>query len=120
MKYRLEFSLPGLPKLSNSHHLNWRVAAGERKKWRRAAYLKTLSLRPPFPLSLCSITCTRHSSGREPDFDNLVISFKSVIDGLKDAGIILDDSSACVLERRYLSKKAPAKKGFIEVVVEEL
>jgi Holliday junction resolvase RusA-like endonuclease len=120
MKYRFFLKLPGLPKLNNTHYTNWRVAAAERKKWRRAAMLMASPQRPPSPLKFCSITCTRYAYGKKPDFDNLVISFKSVIDGLKDAGIIIDDSSDCILERRYNHEKAPAKKGWIEVIVEEI
>jgi Holliday junction resolvase RusA-like endonuclease len=120
VKYKLFLKLPGLPKLNNSHHVNWRVAAAERKKWRRAAYLHSLPKRPLSPLPQCIIICTRYSHGKQPDFDNLVISFKSIIDGLKDAGIIVDDNSDCILERQYRSNKAPPKKGYVEIEVEEI
>lgn len=120
MKYRLFLKLPGLPKLNNTHYTNWRVAAAERKKWRRAAFLLATPQRPFSPLQKCTLTCTRYAYGKKPDFDNLVISFKSIIDGLKDAGVIVDDSSDVILERKYISEKAPPKKGWVEIIIEEI
>ena len=120
MKYKLFLKLPGLPKLNNSHYGNWRPAAAERKKWRRAAYISSLTQKPLSPLPHCTISCTRFAYGKSPDFDNLVFSFKSIIDGLKDAGVIVDDSSDCILERHYKHDKAPPKKGWVEITVEEV
>jgi Holliday junction resolvase RusA-like endonuclease len=119
MKYKLHIKLSGLPKLNNTHYSNWRVAMAERKKWRTASAWACIGNKPLFPLKKCTITCVRHSYGRQPDFDNLVVSFKSIIDGLKDAGVIVDDSSDVIVERLYRSEKAPAKKGWVEVIVEE-
>ncbi len=78
-----------------------------------------MTMKPPRPLSLCAIYCTRFSS-MECDYDNLTISFKSVIDGLKDAGVIVDDKSSCVKERKYFWEKAKRGQGRINVVVLEL
>lgn len=119
MNYTLHIKLPGLPKLNNSHYSNWRIAMAERKKWRTASAWACLGKKPTSPLKRCSITCIRFAFGKKPDFDNLVISFKSIIDGLKDAGIILDDSSDVIIERKYLTEKAPAKAGWVEIIVEE-
>jgi Holliday junction resolvase RusA-like endonuclease len=115
----LEFSLPGLPKM-NSGHTHWTVVGAERKKWRSfvCTLIRFNGLYSQAPLERCALTCTRHSP-REPDFDNLVISFKSIIDGLKDAGVIVDDKPSCIVERKYLWVKCPPKKGFVTVRVEE-
>lgn len=118
MSYVLDFELAGLPSTANSHRSHW-VAGANRKKWRKAVELRTFMQRPPSPLSSCRITCTRFSSS-EPDYDNLVQSFKPVIDGLKDGGIIQDDKSSVVKERKYLWEKAKAKAGRIKVLVEEV
>lgn len=74
--------------------------------------------RPAKPLERCALIITRHSSS-EPDFDNAVASAKPLVDGLKDAGVIVDDKSSCIVERKYLWEKAPPKKGFVTVRVEE-
>lgn len=119
MNYRLEFILDGLPPTANSHKAHWAVSGRERKRWRDAARLRAMIQRPPSPLTKCRLICTRFSY-REPDFDNLTQSFKSVIDGLKDAGVILDDKPSVVLERKYLWERAPQKQGKIQVIVEEI
>lgn len=120
MKFSHRYDAPGLPKLNNGHYGNWRAAAGERKKWRTYFYRLGLSKRPLSPLARVRLTCIRFAFGKAPDFDNLVISFKSCIDGLKDAKVIVDDGPDVVLERIYRHEKAPAKKGCISITVEEL
>ena len=117
MNYVLSFELAGLPSTANSHKAHWAIAGAERKKWRLAAKMRTFMQRPPTPLEKCKITCTRFSSS-EPDFDNLTQSFKSVIDGLKDAGIIKDDKASVVVKREYLWEKCGRGQGKIKVMVE--
>lgn len=117
--YRLEFELAGLPSTGNSHKAHWAIAGKERKRWRDATRLRTFMQRPPEPLTSCRIIATRYS-GSEPDYDNLAHSFKSVIDGLKDAGVIKDDKPSIVLERKYLWERVPKKMGKIKVIVEEI
>ncbi len=117
--YKLEIVLLGLPSTANSHKAHWAVAGAERKKWRQAACLVAKMRRPETPLERCRIVCTRYSFS-EPDYDNLVISFKSLCDGLKDAGIIKDDKSSVVVQREYRWEKAPANKGKVMVYVEEV
>jgi len=116
MAYKLEFTLAGLPPTSNGAHGSWKAAWQRRKKWRDAVRLRCFLQRPDKPLPLAKITFIRCSS-REPDYDNLVTSFKPVCDGLKDAGIIEDDSPKHV-ERVYLWEKANTKYSRIRVIVE--
>lgn len=75
--------------------------------------------KPESPLLECSITCIRLSS-RASDYDNLVASFKPIIDGLMDAGIIVDDNENCVIQRWYRNEKTKPGKGSIKVIVEEI
>lgn len=117
--YRLDFDLIGLPKTTNGAHGHWRAAAAERKKWRDAVTLVAKFRRPPKPLSKARLELTRFSSSKA-DFDNLVISFKSCVDGLKDAGVISDDKDAVIVDRKYLWEKAPKGKGRVRIVVEEV
>jgi Holliday junction resolvase RusA-like endonuclease len=119
MPFRLIFELDGLPKTTNGAHGCWQAAAKERKKWRQAVCLVAYFRRPEKPLEKVRVTCTRFSSSK-PDYDNLAISFKSVIDGLVDGKIISDDKSAVIVERKYLHEKASPKKGKIRVEVEEV
>jgi len=117
--YLLSFELPGLPKTTNGSHGKWQAAAAERKKWRTAVKLIAKSRSPAAPLSKAALKLTRFSSV-QPDHDNLAISFKSVVDGLRDAGVILDDRNAVVVSREYVWEKAPAKQGRIRVEVREV
>lgn len=75
--------------------------------------------RPNKPLEKAKITCIRYSSA-EPDFDNLAISFKSAIDGLRDAGIILDDKKKNIGMTTYMWEKTPPGAGKIKIIVEEM
>lgn len=119
MAYRLEFEIPGLPKLLNGSVGHWSQVAKERKAWRSASCLIAKSKRPLTPLRKAKLTLTRCSTTK-PDVDNLAASFKGVIDGLKDAGVIWDDRDDVIVERLYLHEKAPQRKGKIKVLVESV
>lgn len=119
MTYRFEFELDGLPPTTNGSHGSWQKAAANKRLWRTRTKLRTFMERPKEPLTKCRITATRFSSV-EPDDDNLAISFKSVIDGLKDAGVIQDDKTSVVIERKYLWEISSPRKGKIRVLVEEI
>lgn len=118
MTYRIEFRLDGLPPMENGHK-HWAVAGKARRDWRGRTRMRVFMQRPPTPLTSVKIVCTRFSSV-EPDRDNLARSFKSVIDGLKDGGIILDDRPSIVKEFISLWERAPKGKGAISICVEEL
>jgi len=118
--YELYLQLPGLPKTTNGAHGHWRAAASQKKKWRTATKeAAILSGAPENPLSEARIELVRHSSSR-PDYDNLVISFKPVIDGLRDAGVISDDKIANIGVPKYSWKKASPKNGHITISVSSL
>jgi len=54
-----------------------------------------------------------------PDYDGLVSAFKSVVDGLKEAGVILDDKYENTGPWNCVWRKAKSKQGFVRVIVEE-
>lgn len=124
----LELELQGLPKIfSNGSHGHWRGRHSEAKKWKRLVYsaaemfvitdknAKGESVR--LPMSKANLTLTRCSSV-EPDFDGLVISFKNVIDGLVEAGVIAGDKVSNIGQPKYEWIKAKPKMGKIKVRVE--
>ena len=118
--YRLEFKLEGLPKTTNSlAGAKWQVRAAHAKKWKRAVWRTVWPLKPESPLVKAKITLTRFSS-READFDGLVSSFKHIIDGLTEAGIIIDDKRSVIDVPVYIWEKTSPKNGHIKVLVEEL
>lgn len=112
----ITINLPGLPSNFNSHHSGWLMASIERKKWRKLVAKAALFQRPERPYSKCEIVCTRFSSVK-PDADNLAISFKSCLDGLKDAHVIEDDRDSCVVKREYRHEKVKPREGRVSIEV---
>ena len=117
--YTLKFQLAGLPKIiSNGGHGNWRVKAARVRAMKHSVLLAVGIKKPKTPLTKARIVFTRHSS-LEPDPDNLIISFKSCMDGLKLAGVIIDDRRINIGTSQYKWIYAPKNKGFITVEVYE-
>lgn len=119
MKYKLYFQLVGLPKSLNGSHGHWKAKTVERKRWRNLSCNVASLNKPKAPLKKCSLECVRFSSNAM-DYDNLVASFKAVVDGLKDAGIIEDDNSNVIIYREYRHEKAKKNEGRVSVCVTEL
>lgn len=118
--YVLEFELKGLPTTTNGSHGHWATKAKAKRKWIDAVmkYVAKEKAHPPEPLAKAKLTLTRCSSS-ECDFDNLVISFKPVTDGLVRAGVLTDDKPSVIGQSKYLWEKAKAGQGKIRVKVEE-
>jgi Holliday junction resolvase RusA-like endonuclease len=119
--YVLEFTLHGLPARTNSAHTSWRARHAEARKWKSMVVSAVILKRakPAWPLTKAKLTLTRHSSIR-PDADGLVSGFKHVVDGLIEAGVIIDDNMDVIGMPTYEWKKAPQRNGFITVRVEEV
>lgn len=118
--YTLEFTLPGLPRMSNSLlRGHWRAKHGHAMTWKRAVWRACWQLAPKEPLERAKLTLVRCSSV-EPDFDGLVSSMKHVIDGLVEARIISNDKSANIGVPEYKWERAKPAKGCVKVKVEEL
>ena len=118
MKYFHAFKIKGLPRRPNGSHGHWARINAERKKW-HALVGHAISYKPKEPIKQCRVTCIR-STADLVDYDNLVMSFKPVIDGLVIHGIIQDDSMRVIVDRRYCFEKTTRKDAHITVCVEEL
>ena len=119
MKYVLEIKLKSLPRMTNSlASASWRTRFGHSKIWKRKVWAATWHLRPPTPLQKAKLTLTRHSS-REPDFDGLVSSFKHIIDGLIEAGVLANDKSENIGKPTYNWVKTGPSHGCITIKVED-
>lgn len=88
--YVLRFELDGLPKMPNNGHGHWRADHERKKKWKEKVILLVGYRRPAVPLEKACVKLTRFSSV-QPDYDNLVASFKPIIDGLRYAKVLKDD-----------------------------
>lgn len=116
--FEMEINLKGLPKTANGSHGHWHAMAKQKKTWKiNASNAAIKAGLPEAPLTKAKITCTRHST-TECDFDNLVISFKPLIDGLKLAGVISDDKSSVIGQPTYLWVRAKRNEGFVTIKVE--
>lgn len=117
----LEFELGFLPKTTNSGgRAHWAIKAKEAREIKCMVWGKVRLSGVTFrkrPLERAKLTLTRCSSS-EPDFDGLVSSFKHVIDGLVDAGVIRNDKGSTIGQPEYRWEKAKPKKGGVRVCVE--
>lgn len=119
----IEFEIAGLPKIVANSRGHWRVRHKENVKWKLLVRQEVVLLplnaqeRAAFPFKSATLTLTRLSA-REPDFDGLVSSFKHVIDGLKECGVIVDDKMSVIGQPKYFWTYASPRKGKIKVKVE--
>lgn len=118
--YRLEITLPGLPKTTNASrsHGHWAQYYKESVKWKKNILPYFWHVKPKEPLHKAKLILTRYSS-KEPDFDGLVSSFKHVIDALVEGGIILDDKMSVIGQPDYRWTLASRNEGYIRIQVEE-
>lgn len=112
-----EIEIPGLPKPINRLQVHWRNKHAHAKRWKDAVILYTRKYKPDSAFEKASLTLTRISSKR-PDFDGLVSSFKHVIDGLIEAGIIINDTHDVIGVPDYQWEKGKQKLGMIRIKVE--
>lgn len=119
-KYILSFELPGLPLMANALlRGHWRKKHGHAVKWKRAVWAKCWHVRPTAPLERAKLTLVRCSS-REPDTDGLVSGFKSIVDGLVEAKVLVNDKTANIGFPEYKWEKSTNKLSRVKVRVEQL
>ena len=118
MAYKLTFELNVLPRSQINTHGHWSSRHREKKNLEDMVIAATIRDWPKDPLEKAVLTFTRCSSS-EPDFDNLVASFKPIMDGLERARIIVNDKPSCVGHPTYGWEYAKPRHGKIRVRVEE-
>ena len=121
MNLILEFELPGLPKTVNQvGRKSWQVKAKEAKKWKFASAAHCIALGAQGKrLEKAHLELTRYSS-RETDVDNMVSSWKHVIDGLVLAEVIIDDKPSVIGSPIFNWVKVPRKDVRIQIKVFEV
>lgn len=92
MKYSIELEL-AIESTDSNKILgrNWRAKHGIFERVKDEIFFKTRNKTPVKPLENFKITVLRFST-KTLDYDNLIASLKPYIDGIKNAGIIKDDS----------------------------
>lgn len=120
--YTMTLSMPGLPQLNAAANRHWRIRAREARHWREvvsAGVKASAEGLPESPIQTCALLCERRSS-TEPDDDNLVFSFKQIVDAFIELGIVVDDSPEHVGYRRYHWSRVPKKQGMVEITVVDI
>lgn len=115
--YNLEFKIDELPD-SQADVQKVRIRTRYRKDWHEKVYWAVYQngRRPSVPLTSVEVYGVRHSS-QIPDRINTWYSFKCVVDGLIEAGVILNDSPHVIIRENYTWEYAPPSAGFISVRV---
>lgn len=117
--YSLEIVIRDLPKRYNTAPgAHWASRYAETKKWRRLIGNELYTRLPDKPLERAKLTLIRYSSA-EPDYDNLVMSFKSIIDALKFHKVIMDDKMSNIGASEYKWEKVKPKQGMTRIIVKE-
>lgn len=122
MKYQLKLEINGLPKTVNAlGRKHWAVKVKHNRFWEKLVGYEIFkqNLKPSEPLKKAKIEFVRYSS-IEPDFDNLVNSFKVIMDALIKNGIIIDDKPSIVGCPTYAWEKCKKKEGKITVEIKEV
>ena len=118
MSYTHEFVIAGLPQLQSGAFGHWRARRDHDKRWKELVHYGMVGHRPPIPLRLVELTCTRHSaSGTPPDDDNLCASFKPLIDSLIGP-VILDDGPE-FLTAHYKWERCKRGEGHVVIEIRE-
>jgi Holliday junction resolvase RusA-like endonuclease len=122
--YHIKFEMQGLPETTNKvrRHGHWSKTHKSRKMWKAMVPLCMLEFghrKPRQPLTRAKLVLTRYSSVR-PDFEGLVSTFKGILDGLVECGVLIDDNMGVIGQPEYHWVKAPAGKGKISIEVQEV
>ena len=118
----LKLELPGLPRTTNANSRGkLRDRLREKRLWKRTVWLlvREQGGPPVEPIKQAALKLTRFSSA-EPDYDGLVSSFKHVIDGLVESGVLAGDKRVHIGVPDYQWVRCPAGKGKCTVEVNEV
>jgi Holliday junction resolvase RusA-like endonuclease len=123
MSYELVLEIPRLPQMNVQHtRRHWSVGHREAKQWKQVIHGLLLSngATRHKPLEKAHVALTRKSS-REPDWDNLVMGFKPVLDALVKCGVLADDkpSNFATGAPSYLWESVTPLEGGIKIEVKE-
>lgn len=118
MKLVAEIKLQGLPKTVNAiGYAHWATKRRNAMLWKNKI-IQECVIKKYWGMNLekAYLEFTRFSS-KEPDFDNLVASFKHVMDGLVLSKVLIDDKSSIVGQPIFKWQYVPHKQGRIEIKI---
>ena len=120
-RYILDLTIEGLPATYNATAMksHW-FKIRNKNLWKDLISHHVRGLEPkqgPLAKARCSLT---RCSSKAPDYDGLVQSFKPVLDGLVQSGILIDDAMSVIGKPEYQWEPAKRGQGSIKISVEEL
>lgn len=119
--YHLRIEIPGLPSLQSGAFGHWRARRDHDRRWKTMVHYGTFGRRPAEPLERALVVCTRYSAARSVDRDNLVASFKPLIDALaNDPTFVLTDDSPEHMTAEYHWEKCKRGEGRVVMEVSEV
>lgn len=128
MKYRLEIFLKGPahephpPNENAKRRMHFFNRSRSANMWKRIVLAQILiSQKPEEPLTKAKVTLIRYTTKRRIcDGDAIPSACKPIVDGLKIAGIIIDDKWRVIGMPIYDQKECDKESEGIKVIVEEL
>ncbi len=119
--FKLDFKIFQLPASGNTFiHMHWAKKGRYSTKWHNLVYFETIGKTPKKPLEKCTIRIERYSARIQIDADNFITGSKPLFDGIKRAGIIMDDSLKVIGVPIVTFHKVPAKASpYIHIFIEE-
>ena len=119
MKYHLIIEIPGLPQLQSGSFGHWSARRRHDARWKDLVWYELRGRLPPYALERSLIVCTRYSAARSsPDRDNLVASFKPLLDALQ--GHVIWDDSPEHMSAEYHWENCPRGEGRVVIEVTEV
>jgi len=107
----IDFEVPGAPPLLLNSRMNWRTLHRRRKEWKEWVSLALRACRiPDEPLRSAVVVYDRYCGYQEPDYDNLVSSFKWVQDAIVEAGVVADDARRFLETHHHWHPATPLEK----------
>ena len=108
MIYVLDFPRPDEWINANTRE-HWAVKAAKVRNWRAAAAHHAMAALVPPMTRLEVVAQPRWASKRRHDNGNIAPTVKACVDGLVDAGVLVDDSSRIVVSESY--QEGPPARG---------
>jgi hypothetical protein len=117
--WKARVRIDALPKLPNrSLYTQWLAKKRDKDLWHQLVGAAFAGRKPPRPLACADLILMRHSVA-PPDRDNLMASWKYVIDGLVVCGVLAGDTPEIIGTPHSGHAKRSHGKGWIEVYVQE-
>lgn len=117
----IEFKLDGCPNINLNSRVHHFKQAKEMSEWKQYVFIKAFPFKPTIPFKKAKIKIVRYfsSPNKFRDYDNLVACMKPVVDGLKAAGIIVDDNYEATGQWSVSQIKTKEKSDYLMVTVKE-